>query len=82
MNCQGLIAELTEYLDGDLGADVRVELEQHLANCHNCRIIVNTTRKTIEIYCNAEPAPLPEDVRERLHDALVKRLEHHRPPKI
>ena len=82
MNCQGLIAELTEYLDGDLGSDVRVELEQHLAKCENCRIVVNTTRKTIEIFCNSEPAPLPEDVRERLHDALVKRLEHNRPHKI
>ena len=82
MNCQGLIAELTEYLDGDLGAGIRVELEQHLAKCENCRIVVNTTRKTIEIFCNSEPAPLPEDVRERLHDALVKRLEHNRPHKI
>jgi anti-sigma factor RsiW len=82
LNCQGLIAELTEYLDGDLGAGIRVELEQHLAKCENCRIVVNTTRKTIEIFCNSEPAPLPEDVRERLHDALVKRLEHNRPHKI
>ena len=82
MNCKGLIAELTEYLDGELGAGIRVELEQHLAKCENCRIVVNTTRKTIEIFCNAEPAPLPEAVRGRLHDALVKRLEHPRPSKI
>jgi anti-sigma factor RsiW len=79
MNCQGLIVELTEYLDGALDSSVRMELELHLAKCQNCRIVVNTTRKTIEIFCNAEPAPLPEDVRGRLHDALVKRLEHHRP---
>jgi len=79
VNCQGLIVELTEYLDGALEPSVRVELELHLANCQNCRVVVNTTRKTIEIFCNAEPAPLPEDVRERLHDALVKRLEQRRP---
>jgi len=82
LNCKGLIAELTEYLDGELGAGIRVELEQHLAKCENCRIVVNTTRTTIEIFCNAEPAPLPEAVRGRLHDALVKRLEHPRPSKI
>lgn len=81
MNCQGLIAELTEYLDGALDVSVRADLEQHLMNCQNCRVVVNTTRKTIEIFCNAEPAPLPEDVRERLHDALVKRLGQ-RGPKI
>jgi anti-sigma factor RsiW len=82
MNCKGLIAELTEYLDGAMEPSIRAELEQHLMKCQNCRVVVNTTRKTIEIFCNAEPAPLPEDVRGRLHDALVKRLEHHRPPKI
>jgi hypothetical protein len=31
-------------------------------------------RKTIDIYCQAEPIPLPEDVRARLHEALAKRL--------
>jgi anti-sigma factor RsiW len=82
LNCQGLIVELTEYLDGALDSSVRMELEQHLAKCQNCRIVVNTTRKTIEIFCNAEPAPLPEDVRGRLHDALIKRLEHPRPSKL
>jgi anti-sigma factor RsiW len=82
MNCKGLIAELTEYLDGAMEPSVRAELEQHLMKCQNCRVVVNTTRKTIEIFCNAEPAPLPEAVRGRLHDALVKRLEQHRPPKV
>ena len=79
MNCQGLIAELTEYLDDAMDGSVRLELEQHLMKCQNCRVVVNTTRKTIEIFCNAEPAPLPEDVRGRLHDALVKRLGQNRP---
>lgn len=79
MNCKGLIAELTEYLDGALDVQVRADLEQHLMKCENCRVVVNTTRKTIEIFCNAEPAPLPEAVRGRLHDALVKRLEQNRP---
>ena len=79
MNCKGLIAELTEYLDGELEVSVRSELELHLMKCENCRVVVNTTRKTIEIFCNAEPAPLPEGVRSRLHDALVARLNHPRP---
>jgi hypothetical protein len=46
----------------------------HLAKCKNCKLIVDTTKKTIQIYCNSEPAPLPEDMRHRLHDALVKKL--------
>ena len=64
MNCQGLIIELTEYLDGALeGSRPRSNWKQHFMKCRKCRVVVNTTRKTIEIFCNTEPAPLPEDVR-------------------
>jgi anti-sigma factor RsiW len=77
LNCQGLIRELADYLDEALTPASRAELEQHLGKCKNCRIVVDTTRKTIEIFCNAEPAPLPQDVRSRLHEALAKRLGRH-----
>lgn len=77
MNCQGLIHELTEYLDGALEPSALAELEHHLSKCKKCRVIVDTTRKTIDIFCKSEPVPLPEDVRERLHQALIKRLSQH-----
>jgi anti-sigma factor RsiW len=74
MNCRGLIVELSSYLDGELDAESIREMEIHLAHCKNCRIIVDTTRKTIDIYCQAEPVPLPEDFASRLHEALARRL--------
>ena len=74
MNCQTVIRELSTYLDGNLEMVAVTELEIHLRRCEDCRIIVDTTRKTIEIYCKAEPVPLPEDVRTRLHESLWKRL--------
>jgi hypothetical protein len=75
VNCKKVIIELSSYLDGALDCGVRTDLEQHLSKCVDCRVIVDTTRKTISIFCNSEPIPLPADVRERLHSAL---LEHFR----
>jgi len=72
-----VIHELSEYLDGELDANARAELERHLERCEDCRLVVDTTRKTIQIFCNSEPVPLPTDVRERLHAALEKRLRRH-----
>ncbi len=43
-------------------------------HCDDCRVVVDTTKKTIQIFCNSEPVPLPTDVRDRLHAALEKRL--------
>jgi len=74
-NCKKVIFELTSFLDESVDASMRLELEQHLSRCKNCRLIIDTTRQTIQIFCNSEPVPLPHDVRERLHTAL---LEHFR----
>ena len=77
MNCKKVILELTNYLDGVLDSSVRIDLEQHLAQCIDCRIVVDTTRKTIQIFCNSEPVPLPDDVRKRLHTALLERFRRN-----
>ena len=74
MNCKKVILELSSYLDGILDSSMRTDLEQHLSGCTDCRIVVDTCRKTIQIFCNSEPVPLPEDVRGRLHSALLERF--------
>jgi predicted anti-sigma-YlaC factor YlaD len=74
VNCKTLVVELEDYLDEELDSELRASIEVHLAKCKNCKLIVDTTKKTIQIFCNSEPAPLSEDTRHRLHDALVKRL--------
>ncbi len=73
-HCQELLASLSDYVDGSLSKELCNELERHLSECENCRVVVNTTRKTIELYKEMnEPGPLPEDVRER----LFRRLDLH-----
>jgi hypothetical protein len=74
VNCKTLVVELEDYLDESLDPELRSTIEVHLAKCKNCKLIVDTTKKTIQIYCNSEPAPLSEDTRHRLHDALIKKL--------
>ena len=33
-----------------MDAQTKAELEDHLQWCHNCYVICNTTKRTIEIY--------------------------------
>jgi anti-sigma factor RsiW len=74
VKCKGLLSELADYLDEMLDPALRMEIEEHLIKCKNCRVVVNTTKKTIEIFCNSEPVPLPADTRQRLPIALEKRM--------
>ncbi len=79
MNCRSIIKELANYLDEALDPILKSSIEKHLEGCEDCRVVVDTTKKTIQIFCNSEPAPLPEDTRQRLRDALFKQLNRLRP---
>jgi anti-sigma factor RsiW len=74
LKCSDIIRELSSYLNGETDTTLMADLERHLAHCEDCRLVVDTTRKTIHLFCNSQPAPLPEDVRARLHKALENRL--------
>lgn len=66
-NCQALLGSLSEYIDGELPADLCREIEKHLEGCDNCRVVLNTTKRTIDlVQVPADEETVPDDVRERL----------------
>lgn len=78
MKCTEFLNELTGYLDGALDAQTKSELEDHLAWCHNCYVVCDTTKKTIEIYRNQELYELPDDLRGRLQTAIMSKCAAHK----
>lgn len=75
MLCKEVIRKLSEYLDGELEPALAAQLTVHLEDCEDCRLVVDTTRKTVEIFCKTEPVPLPEDVQHRLNRLLLAKLD-------
>jgi anti-sigma factor RsiW len=75
VNCSDFLKELTDYLDSALDERTKAELDEHLAWCHNCFVICNTTQKTIEIYRDSELYELPDDLRTRLRSAIMQKCE-------
>jgi anti-sigma factor (TIGR02949 family) len=71
LNCESLLGSLSEYIDGALGPELCAEIEKHLSGCENCRVVLNTTKRTIDlVQAPAEKTDLPDDVRERLFKRL------------
>jgi anti-sigma factor (TIGR02949 family) len=68
--CDEILAALSEYLDGELDEQLCAEIERHMAACGNCRIMVDTLRKTILLYRTYGHEELPEGARERLYAIL------------
>jgi predicted anti-sigma-YlaC factor YlaD len=71
LNCGALLESLSEYVDGVLGDALCKEIESHVADCNDCRVVVDTLKKTIYLYHEtSEKTEIPIDVRERLFHRL------------
>jgi len=70
--CSNMLGNLSDYIDGELQADLCAQIEEHMKTCENCRVVVNTLRKTVELYekCSEEKIAIPGDVKERLFARL------------
>lgn len=70
-HCKKLLATLSDYVDGELSEELCEKLERHLSHCDNCRVVVDTLRKTVELYHDTvEESNLPDEVRQRLYTRL------------
>ena len=66
-HCHNLLASLSEYVDGALSDALCADLEEHMRRCNKCRVVVDTLKKTVELYHQeAEDEEMPQQVRERL----------------
>jgi len=74
LNCKGVILEISNYLDGELQPAVKLELEQHLEHCEDCKMVVDQTKLTVDIFCDSKPVELPLHVQSRLHQALRRKF--------
>jgi hypothetical protein len=69
------LKELNDFLDGSLDPKLKDDLQEHLTWCHNCYVVCDTTKKTIQIYRENTVYELPDSVRSKLHDAILSKCK-------
>ena len=73
MNCTEFLSKLTDYFDGQIDPALLTEVKEHLGTCHHCEVVVDTTRKTIDVYRGAVTYEFPEELSNRLRAAVMER---------
>ncbi len=68
--CHLLLEKLSDYLDGEVSAELCAEIEHHLDGCDDCRVVVDTLRKTMALYRELPQPELPLEARLRLYKSL------------
>jgi 2-polyprenyl-3-methyl-5-hydroxy-6-metoxy-1,4-benzoquinol methylase len=71
MNCTDLLSHLGDYFDEQLSAELRQELQTHTAGCQHCKVVLDTTHQTIEVYKDNKLYEVSTELRERLHTAIM-----------
>lgn len=69
-NCREFIHALSDFVDGEAAPDLCREIERHVGQCENCRIMVDTLQKTVRLCCEGKERRLPESLEKKLGDLL------------
>lgn len=74
ISCSQFLAEMGNYLDGELSPELRRELVAHLAHCRTCQVVVDTTRKTLKIVTESGETDLSEALPESLVAKIMEKV--------
>jgi len=74
INCADLMAEIGNYLEGDVAEEVRVQLEHHLSHCQTCTVLVDSSRKTLKIVTDTGSFDLPEATFKPIAERIMARI--------
>jgi anti-sigma factor RsiW len=84
LTCETLLTYLSDYIDGELSDELVLAAREHMATCDNCRVVLNTTERTIALYRSLGEVTLIQgdryaDLLSTLQDAFHNsRANHHK----
>jgi len=74
ISCQDFIGELGNLLDEEVASEIREQLQAHLAHCHTCQVLYDSTRKTLRIVTESGSFDYPEPIAEPLVTKVMDRI--------
>ncbi len=76
--CDSQVECINDYLDGKLEAERCRELSAHLELCAGCRLLLESSRRMLQLVRAVAPAPISDSLRNRLSFALNQRMAEKR----
>ena len=77
--CIDFLQNLSQYIDHETSAQFCAELEQHLMECPDCEVVVDTLERTVALYRTLPQPEMSDHLRERLFSTLHLEAYLNRP---
>lgn len=74
ISCGDFMAEFGNYLEGDVGAEIRQQLENHLSHCRTCTVLYDSTRSTLKIVTDSDSFDLPQEAFKPIREKIMARI--------
>jgi len=74
LDCKHVWNEISNYIDADIDAAVRADVEEHLAHCRHCAAVLDSTRNIVYLIADERVFKLPVGYSERLRARLLAEL--------
>jgi anti-sigma factor RsiW len=74
IDCKHVWEHISAYIDGEVDAQLRAEIDKHLETCEVCSAVLDSTRNVVVLYADGRVFELPAGFSERLHERLDKVL--------
>jgi len=74
ITCQEVWQELTNYMEGDVTAELREQIAEHLRGCAHCTAVYDGSRNVVQLLGSGKTFELPGGFSRRLYDRLQTEL--------
>ena len=78
INCADFMTEIGNYLEGDVAAEIRAQIESHLAHCQTCQVVYDSARKTVKVLTDCGSFELPEAASKSIAVEVMARIRGQR----
>jgi len=70
LDCKHVWDQISNYLEGEVPAELREAIEEHLAHCRHCAAVLDSTRNILILIADDRTFELPMGYSTRLHARL------------
>jgi anti-sigma factor RsiW len=75
IDCDHVWEHVSAYIDGEVDAALRAEIDKHLETCEICSAVLDSTRNVVVLVADGRVFELPAGFSERLHERLEAELQ-------
>jgi len=82
IDCKHVWEHISAYIENDVDAELRAEIDRHLETCEICSAVLDSTRNVVILVADDRVFELPAGFSQRLHARIDRELDQQGGPNL